>query len=340
VTELEIRPVDPRDSADVDAFLSAYGASEQAADPEARLFTRADAGSMLGSDDTAFFLEGYGAFADGAIQGVAMTSGGLRDNLTLAQLQVWVHPEHRRRGVGTALADDAEARLGRAGRTVLRSQLRVGLGHAGNQSFAEMRGYRTVLTEVERRLALPVDPTLLDRLAAEAADRHSAYDIRVVVGPFPAELRASYVALRNLLIAEMPSGGVDLDKGGETVDDFVADEARLESAGRVSVTGYALHGDQVVAYAEASVSAATSHADQFGTLVHPAHRGHRLGMAVKCAQLRAVLDSFPDRTYIGTSNAEVNSHMVAINAALGFEIHQVWLELEKRLDAAPAAEMG
>jgi hypothetical protein len=54
-------------------------------------------------------------------------------------------------------------------------------------------------------------------------------------------------------------------------------------------------------------------------------------MAVKCAQLRLVADHFPDKEYVTTSNAEVNAHMVAINVALGFEIHQVWDEFEKRL---------
>jgi hypothetical protein len=42
-------------------------------------------------------------------------------------------------------------------------------------------------------------------------------------------------------------------------------------------------------------------------------------MAVKVAQLRAIQRSFPDKTYITTTNAETNAHMVAINEALGFE---------------------
>jgi hypothetical protein len=56
---------------------------------------------------------------------------------------------------------------------------------------------------------------------------------------------------------------------------------------------------------------------------------------VKCAQLRLLTERFPDRTHVGTSNAETNEHMVAINVALGFTIHQVWGEFEKRL--APVA---
>jgi hypothetical protein len=47
-------------------------------------------------------------------------------------------------------------------------------------------------------------------------------------------------------------------------------------------------------------------------------------------------ERFHERAYIQTSNAEVNAHMVAINVALGFEIHQVWGEFEKRLDPLTA----
>jgi hypothetical protein len=101
-----------------------------------------------------------------------------------------------------------------------------------------------------------------------------------------------------------------------------------------------VRGGAVVAYAHGSVAGGeATHVDQYGTLVHPDHRGHRLGTAVKCAQLRAISERFPEKTYIQTSNAEVNAHMVAINVALGFEIHQVWGEFEKRMEPdVPAPE--
>jgi hypothetical protein len=74
------------------------------------------------------------------------------------------------------------------------------------------------------------------------------------------------------------------------------------------------------------------HVDQWGTLVDPAHRGHRLGLAVKCAQLAALSDLVPAKRFIETTNAETNTHMVAINVALGFEIAQVYGDFQKRLD--------
>ena len=72
--------------------------------------------------------------------------------------------------------------------------------------------------------------------------------------------------------------------------------------------------------------------DQWGTLVHPGHRGHRLGLAVKCALTRAVQERFPDREYVRTQNAETNAPMVAINEAMGFEVHSVEGEFQHHLE--------
>ena len=152
------------------------------------------------------------------------------------------------------------------------------------------------MTEIERRLALPVDPEHVDRLAAEAAPYHDGYEIRSFVGPVPGELRASYVEIRNLLGIEAPHGDLELEVGQDTVEDLDVLEREGAQAGRTSVTAVALHDTAVVAYAHASVPAAGfHHVDQYGTLVHPDHRGHRLGMAVKCAQLRLLAERFPDR---------------------------------------------
>jgi GNAT superfamily N-acetyltransferase len=185
-----------------------------------------------------------------------------------------------------------------------------------------------------------VDREHVDRLATEAAPYHDAYEIRSFVGPVPDELRASYIEVSNLLLTEMPHGDLELEVSRATVEDLDALDRERADAGRTSATAVALHDGTVVAYANASVpGSGYHHIDQFGTLVHPDHRGHRLGMAVKCAQLQLIDEHFPDRSYIQTSNAEVNAHMVAINVALGFEIHQVWGEFEKRMvPDAPAPE--
>jgi len=57
---------------------------------------------------------------------------------------------------------------------------------------------------------------------------------------------------------------------------------------------------------------------QWDTLVLPAHRGHRLGLALKVANLRTVQDAHPERTDVRTFNADANTYMVAVNEAIGF----------------------
>lgn len=335
VSELEIRPVDPYDDADMDAFQEVYAAAERAEDPDVALFSRADGVAMLTSDDTSSLFDAFGAFVDGRMVGESILMGSHRDNRDMARVLLWVDPRHQRHGYGARLLDHVEDHGRAQGRTLLRAQARVGDGLAHNRRFAEHHGYRHVLTEVERRLPLPVNPELLDRLQADSAPHHRDYDIYSFVGSVPDELRASYVGLRNLLELEAPHGELELEAGGATVDDFAAVEKEREEAGRTRVAAFAVRDGAVVAYADASVpGSGSSHVAQFGTLVHPDHRGHRLGMAVKCAQLRLLCDRFPDKEYVVTSNAEINAPMVAINVALGFEVHQVWGEFQKRLDPA------
>ena len=52
---------------------------------------------------------------------------------------------------------------------------------------------------------------------------------------------------------------------------------------------------------------------QWGTFVHREHRGRRLGLAVKAANLRAVQAAHPEMRRVVTQNAETNDWMVAIN---------------------------
>jgi len=332
MSDLLVRRVDPHDDADMDGFQGVYAAAELAEDPDVGLYSRDDAISMLTSGDESSLFEGFGGFIGDRMVGETILMGNTRDNRRVAQLLVWVDPAHQRHGYGARLLAHAEDHARSLGRTVLRVQSRVGEKQAGNRRFAERHGYALAMVEIERRLPLPVDTTLLDRLEAETSPRLGDYEVRTVIGRTPADLKASYVDLRNHLVVEMPHGDLDLEPGRATTDDFDALETERERAGRTAVRAFAARDGVVVAYADASVPGGDArHIDQYGTLVHPEHRGHRLGMAVKCAQLRAIAEHFPDRAYVTTANAETNAHMVAINEALGFYVHQVWGEFEKRL---------
>jgi hypothetical protein len=71
---------------------------------------------------------------------------------------------------------------------------------------------------------------------------------------------------------------------------------------------------------------------QGGTLVLPDHRGRRLGMGVKVANLRELRAAFPSCAEVVTGNAGVNAAMNAVNDRLGFRVVERCLEMQKRLD--------
>jgi RimJ/RimL family protein N-acetyltransferase len=50
------------------------------------------------------------------------------------------------------------------------------------------------------------------------------------------------------------------------------------------------------------------------------HRGHRLGLLTKAAMLDWLATAEPQLARVETNNAAVNSYMIAVNEALGFEL--------------------
>jgi GNAT superfamily N-acetyltransferase len=331
VPELLIREVDPYDDVDMDAFQDVYAAAERAEDPDTALYSREDAVALLTSVSTTYLWDGFGAFFDGTMVGELIVTGERRADARTARVWVWVHPARARQGIGTRLARYAEDRVRSLGRGVCQAQTRIGADRqGGNRRFAEGLGYTLANTEVERRLVLPVDRARLDRLSAEAAPYHRDYALRVEVGPVPADLAASYVALKNRMELEMPNGDLEVEAGHDTVDDLATQDRELVDAGRTRVGAYALdRAGTVAGYTVAVVSnEGFDHVDQGGTL---GHRGHRLGLAVKCAQLRAIAERFAGKRFVTTTNAETNAHMVAINEALGFEVREIVGDFQKRL---------
>ena len=126
------------------------------------------------------------------------------------------------------------------------------------------------------------------------------------------------------LVPEAAAGGLAGDAHGE---DHVGDVAAAlaapddESGER-----------ELVAYTDLVLTTHESErAYQWGTLVRTDHRGHRLGLAVKVANVRRLQDTQPQITTVVTFNADVNAPMVAVNERLGFRPVQ-WLgELQKKL---------
>lgn len=276
----------------------------------------------------------------------AVVVGELRlplvDNRHRAELLVDTLPAYQRQGLGGAMLRHLESEAAALGRTTLGNEATWpysggpdGTGHQGPE-FARRHGYTLALTDVRRRLTLPVHADTLDRLHTETAPHWStgpaAYTLRSFHRPVPEELLGGWARVEAAVETEAPVGDLDLDPWTPDTSAVREEEALLARQGRKSYATVALDGGgEVVAYTEVVVPATGRTAYQWGTLVLPEHRGRRLGLAVKLTNLRFLQCDRPDLTTLTTYNAESNAPMVAVNEALGFVPVERLGEFQKRL---------
>lgn len=281
----------------------------------------------------------YVGIEDGAV----VVAGGFQcphlDNTDHAYVEVYTHPGHRRRGHGSAMLAHLEQVAREHGRSVIDTEATwpydAPADGAGtpNADFLTRRGYSCGLGDVARALDLPVADALLDDLAAETAPHHAAYPLRSWVGEVPEDIVPSFAELISLLMVEAPLGELEREPESADVEALRRREAVTAAQGRTMFQTVALAGDgSVVAY---SNLATTEHfpalAFQWGTLVRRADRGHRLGLAVKVANLRLLQRERPAVRRLQTWNAEVNEQMISVNDRLGFRPVERLGEFQKRL---------
>ena len=258
------------------------------------------------------------------------------DNRHLAMLAPHVPPEHRRRGVGTTLLEAMERVAIDQGRTVLAGfqdePLRM-LDRSPGRSFATACGYAVAIANARRDLSVPVPEERLATLEAVARARSTGYRALTWDGPWPDEYLQDRLELGRRMSTDAP------------IEDFEVseehwDEARvrgleelLASMDRTKLTAVVLHeaSGRLVAFSEIAIPrAAPTHAYQHDTLVLSEHRGHRIGLLVKLANLRALADASPDTRVVTTHNALSNSFMIAVNDALGCRVTAHALTWQKK----------
>jgi len=260
----------------------------------------------------------------GEVVGAARVELPCRDNPHVTYVEATVVPAARRRGAGTALLDAVLARSRVLGRTLVVTELDEPPHLAGvspGRRFLEATGFREVLVEVRRDLALPVPPERLDALEEEAARHADGYDVVTWRDRCPDQLVDSRAELGRAMSTDVPLG--ELDWREETWDaarvrereQLVAEQGRTSvvAAARERTTG------RLVAFTElAARPAEPAQVDQWETLVLQAHRGRRLGTLVKVAALRRLAAEVPGARFVTTGNAVTNGPMIAVNEALGF----------------------
>lgn len=325
--------VDQVNVRDDDAFKVWYAASSAAV-----LVGRPDAGPFVASasDTRAELLHGdaeaefglYGVYESRELVGTSLLTLPRRENTSTVFAKVMVAERARRRGVGTALLEHAvELTLAR-GRSAVVGQVSGPAGETlPGEEFARARGFETAMATTHRRLDLPLDERR--RAPLQQSVQESSAEYRVEVWrDVPDDCVDAYCALLEAMSTDTPMG--DLDSEPEVWDRQRLREvtARRKAQGRSGLTAvaYAPGGD-LVGNSELVIKPdSAGHVSQANTLVLRAHRGHRLGLALKLANLDALSAEFPLAVAVHTATEDTNTPIIAVNEQLGFlpverEIH-------------------
>jgi GNAT superfamily N-acetyltransferase len=273
------------------------------------------------------------AFVDGAPAGAVLVTLWLSEDRDLAYCELVVAPQHRRRGVGRALLAEATAIAAADGRRALNADIAA---RSPAAAFAAAAGARVTLDDVRSRLAV----ASLDRGRLRELASGFTGDYRLVSwgDRCPDDLVDAAGAAQEAM-NDRPQG----DSGHEPARWDAARvrrrEARHASSGLAQCVTAAVHTGtgEVAGLTEIVVPADPVSVWQENTAVVGAHRGRRLGSALKAANLLRLTERWPQAEWVVTWNAAGNSHMRDVNTALGFEVCEEWQEVELPVRSPGAA---
>lgn len=338
-----IEQVDARNTIGFAAWFSVLRAAEEA--------TRPGEPGILLHEEQALALEGQvtdpdnhwllllARDTDQRAVGAAKLSLPMRDNLHLAELELAVHPDVRRRGVGRSLAMEVDRQLRAAGRTTVLAYVDeppAEQGCSAGRAFAAAAGYALAQTEVCRDLDLPLDPRRAAQLEQSCAPYAMDYEIRSWRDGCPDDLIEDRALLEQRMSTDVPLGKIDIQEEKWDGDRYRRVERRNAAMGRMFFSGGAVlrASGRLVAVTDMGVPRSEPRRGyQWITIVLEEHRGHRLGTLVKLATLQALAVGSPRTKDIRTWNAEENTPMIAVNEALGARTNGLAPCFQKVLDS-------
>ncbi|MEJ7795984.1 MAG: GNAT family N-acetyltransferase [Nocardioides sp.] len=275
-----------------------------------------------------------GAFDGDRVVGAAAVVQPLLDNTHLAEIDVQVLPGERRRGVGRTLLTSAEDHARGAGRRALAGSVYapVGAESPGSQ-FAAASGYPVASHEETKVVDLADAVAGWAAIDDEVAAGLGGYRVEGFETRVPEAYVDDFCDLLSTFMTSIPSGDLDLRDAVWTPARLREHHERTLEAGEAWLVAVGVASDgRLCGFTELGIDRADPrHASVGGTLVLPEHRGHRLGLGMKLATHRRVLELFSTCGHVETGNAGVNAPMNAVNARLGYRVVERCLDVQKLL---------
>lgn len=287
------------------------------------------------------------ARVDDNIVGTVDIALPLADNMDIAEFTLDILPEYQSQGVGRRLLEAAEqlalserrtmilidtnhpaSSLGGTEAEQLVPDSGLGFVPLGSREvdFARRTGYTLQHIEQFSSCALPLDSKLVADLQAEAEEANAGrYRLHHWTDRCPLQWLEAVAALENAV------GEASADESGHPApeeQDMVFDAGILREAedaaiaqGRRTVVTAVEHIATGRLVGLTTISVLAQRQDvvfQDDTLVLQHHRGNKLGLLIKVANMERLCEQFPDARVIYTWNAPENRYLLTVNRQLGF----------------------
>jgi GNAT superfamily N-acetyltransferase len=248
-------------------------------------------------------------------------------NKHLYWADIYVRPDERRRGIGSAWLPLIVELMESLDATILGLGSEEESGHA----FLKWIGAEARFTGAENRLNLAVvDWDMLQRWAQEGQRRSPSTKLETYDGPMPESLWDDFAPQLSAMLNTVPFENLDHGEIVVTPDHMRDYLERMAMAGEIMHTILTREPDGVI-----SGITDTRWAPYSRTIIHqgftgvrPEARGRGIGKWIKAAMLLHMRELYPDAQWVSTDNAGSNAPMLAINKKLGFRQYRAGTEYQ------------
>lgn len=341
MNSIQYREVNPLDPAEVDAWVALVQDCDRQAISELPVTNATEAVmGLIRPGKSSRQVELIGKDGDRVVS-AARIHMPLQDNRHRAEVDLMVHPDLRKQGLGTAMLQQVETRLSDYGRDTIHSHMPAHYDVAfprdeAGERFARSHGFVWAVAEDQRTVDFAeLDAAVLDDAFSKARSKAKDFELVTWVNEVPEDLIAGVARLEGRLLTESPTGTLSLEP--EHYDHARIREAehhlRLCGGVKFGVGARHIKDGRLAGFTEVFVKSPEEFdAWQGSTIVDRDFRGHRLGMTLKIANTRELRRYRPLLRRVHTWNAAENSHMIAINEALGYRLVSTWAAYEKKLE--------